>query len=169
MSAVSENDWLVIATQSNRETMAIANLERQNFNVYCPMIERRVRHARRSQIVRRPLFPGYLFAEHLPDQQRWSPILGTLGVRTLVRIGPRPATLSHEFINALRDREIDGIITSTPPVFQVGQFVTVRDGALSGFVGEIINLKENERALVLLRLLNQLTKAELPIEMLRAS
>jgi transcriptional antiterminator RfaH len=51
----------------HREHVAIENLTRQKFVVYCPMELKRIRHARRTQDVVRPLFPGYIFAEVLPD------------------------------------------------------------------------------------------------------
>ena len=54
-------NWYAVQTQPNRENVAVANLERQGFDVWMPLCERIIRHARQARRVRRPLFPGYLF------------------------------------------------------------------------------------------------------------
>ena len=53
--------WAAVNTQPHREQVAHANLERQGFVTYCPVVRRRRSHARRVDEVLRPLFPGYLF------------------------------------------------------------------------------------------------------------
>jgi transcriptional antiterminator RfaH len=58
--------WFVLSTHPHREAWALENLSRQQFNVYCPMIVKRVRHARRTYDALRPFFPGYIFVEHHP-------------------------------------------------------------------------------------------------------
>ena len=90
--------WAVVNTQPHRETIALENLERQDFRAYCPVIRKRVRHARRSLDLLRPLFPGYLFAQVTLD--RWRPILSTYGVRSLVRCGVRKHAFAFVFVVA---------------------------------------------------------------------
>src|SRR5690242_10696571 len=94
--------WAVVAANPHCERIALEHLRRQNFGAYCPSVTRRVRHARRSCDVQRPLFPGYLFVRmHI---RYWRPILSTVGVRSILRCGEKLSLLSDSFIQALRER-----------------------------------------------------------------
>jgi transcriptional antiterminator RfaH len=158
--------WLVINTIPHRETYACEHLVRQDFHVYCPMITKRIRHARSVYEASRPLFPSYIFVEYRPQRETWRPILGTYGVKSLVRTGDRPSLLCGSFIDDLRARECDGVIRKPATPLQVGQDVAVRGGPLDGLIGKIMELRDNERVLVLLNLLDQQTKTHLHADML---
>src|SRR5919108_2873180 len=145
--------WVVVNTQPHRELLARENLVRQNFDVYCPMVGKRFSHARRSQDVLRPLFPGYLFVAVDPDLQRWRPILSTFGVRTLVRCGDHLSTLDDGFVDSLKAREIDGAIVSPLSPYRPGQQVRMAGGAFDGLVASILELDEKDRLVLLLELL----------------
>ncbi len=160
-------DWLVVSTQPHRERVALEHLDRQGFNAYCPMIRRRIRHARRSEEVRRPLFPGYLFVEYDADRAGWRPILGTRGVRSLICTGELPSTLPAAVIKAFRAREIDGCIAGAAERLKVGQEAIIDGGALDCLVGRIIEVRENERIVLLVSLLNQQTRVVVPADQLR--
>src|SRR5262245_23375997 len=102
--------WLVINTLPHRESYACEHLRRQEFHVYCPMITKRIKHARSVFDAPRPLFPSYVFVEHRPQLRSWRPILGTHGVKSLVRTGEQPGFLCGSFIDDLKARELDGVI-----------------------------------------------------------
>src|SRR5208282_3544054 len=110
--------WLVLTTHPHREDQAIENLMRQNFRVYCPMILKRIRHARRAYEAPRPLFPGYVFVEQPSQRQLWQPLRSTFGVRSVVMTGEKPATLPAGLIESLKAREIDGSICKPEMPFQ---------------------------------------------------
>jgi|SRR5208337_532583 len=155
-------DWLVLATHPYREAQAIENLVRQSFRVYCPMILTHIRHARRAYDAKRPLFPGYVFVEQPSLQQQWRSLLGTLGVRTVLMSGEkRPAKLPAGFIESLKAREVDGSICKPETPFQIGQQVTIQGGAFDGMAGQIIEMREHDRILVLLDLLKQQTRVHI--------
>jgi len=147
--------WVAINTHSHQERIAVENLARQKFNVYCPTELRRVRHARRVQDVARPLFPGYVFAEVAPDATLWRSILSTYGVRALIRYGDRPAFVEAGFIEALRAREIDGVITKPITPYRVGQEIRLNGGPFDGFIATIVEMNEKDRLVLLMRLLSQ--------------
>ncbi len=153
--------WAAVNTQPHREQVAHANLERQGFVTYCPVVRRRRSHARRVDEVLRPLFPGYLFVSVSLERDFWRPILSTLGVRTLVRCGDQPSPVDARFIAALKAREIDGAIVRPPVPYQVGQQVRVVAGAFDGIVATILDLAEKDRLTVLLDLLGGPTKVRL--------
>jgi transcriptional antiterminator RfaH len=157
--------WIVLTTKPHCESSASENLGRQGFNFYCPMIIRRIRHARKAYDAPRPLFPGYVFVE-LGRNNRWRPILGTYGVRSIVRNGEVPAMLPAEFVEGLKSREIDGAIRKPENPFQPGQPVAICGGPFDGLVGQILELRENDRVLLLLDLLNQQAKVYVGADLL---
>lgn len=159
--------WFVVQTHPHREALAIENLKRQDFTVYCPLVRRRVRHARRAHDARRPLFPGYVFVADDAAAQRWRPILSTLGVRSLVRVGDRPGTLDGAFISALKAREVDGVIGLPDQDLKPGQRVVVQGGPMDGVIGTILETRESQRHLILLEFMNAPVKAQVEQRNLR--
>src|SRR5688572_20987372 len=89
MSSIDQlpGKWGVINTHPHKEVLAIENLRRQNFQTYCPLVRKRIKHARREQDVLRPLFPTYVFVRTDVIAHRRRSISSTFGVRALVSFG----------------------------------------------------------------------------------
>lgn len=147
--------WVAINTHPHRERIAVENLQRQEFIVYCPSELKRVRHARRTQDALYPLFPGYVFAEVLPERTPWRRILSTYGVRSLIRFGEQPAYVDDGFIAELRAREVDGVIVRPATSYCVGQAVRLNGGPFDGLIATIIEMGVKDRLVLLTRLLSQ--------------
>jgi transcriptional antiterminator RfaH len=154
----SHGVWFVAATHPNREGLAMEHLERQSFNAYCPMITRRIRHARRAYDAKRPLFRGYIFVRQNGVDLSWRPALSTFGIRSIVMTGDKPAVLPAGFVESLQAREIDGCVAMPAMPFQIGQLVTIQGGPFDGLIGQIIDMREKDRVVVLLGLLRQQTR-----------
>jgi transcriptional antiterminator RfaH len=157
--------WIVVNSQPNRENAAIYNLTRQGYVTYCPMILKRIRHAGSARSLPRPLFPGYVFVNLDPEKGQWRSILSTVGVRSLVRFGERPAPLDPGFVQSLREREQGGVIVRPEIVrpaepYVVGQKVRVNGGPFDGTIATILSLGEKDRLLVLFDILQRSVKAE---------
>ncbi len=133
---------------------------RQEFRAYCPLIRKRIAHARRTQDVLRPLFPSYLFVQLDPDVQPWRPILSTMGVRTLVRFGERVAFIPDKIIESLKAREIEGAIIPPAGPYKIGQEVRMAGGAFDGLVAAIVEMDERDRLVLLIDLLNRSVKVK---------
>ncbi|MFY0610422.1 MAG: transcriptional activator RfaH [Hyphomicrobiaceae bacterium] len=155
-------------TQPHREAVAISHLKHQNFRVYCPMVHKRIRHARRSRDVRRPLFPGYVFVA-FESEKRWQAIRSTIGLQGVVQTGGAPGYLDGSFVEALRERETDGIIAKPPSPFRPGQSVGVTQGPFTNLVGEVIAMRDDERVMILLQLLGRKVKTLIATDALSAS
>ena len=155
--AVVYGKWSALTTHRHRELLAIEQLTRQGFKVYCPFLRKQVRHARRSYDAPRPMFPGYAFIKHPQSEARWRPILSTIGVKTVLMIGGRPGLLPAGFVENLKAREIEGVICKPQDAFRIGQQVTIQGGPFDGLIGQICDLRENDRVIVLLDLLNRQT------------
>jgi transcriptional antiterminator RfaH len=150
-------NWLVVMTQPQREKLALEHLNRQNFDTYCPVVLKRVRHARRSMDVQRPLFPGYVFVGFDPDM-RWHAVRSTVGTRGLILEGNQPGLLDGAFIDGLRAREVDGVIASTEVQFTQGQSVSLTSGPLADLIGQIVEMRDSERVMILLSIMGQEVK-----------
>src|SRR6185312_13102273 len=93
--------WFVVHTQSNAEAKAKRHLVHQGFTVYLPFYRRRVRHARRNEIVASALFPCYLFVRFDPQQDRWRSINGTRGVVRILGDDAAPRAVADPIIEEI--------------------------------------------------------------------
>jgi transcriptional antiterminator RfaH len=149
--------WVAASTQPHKEPTAIANLMRQGFEAYCPMVRKRWRHARKVREVLRPLFPGYVFIAVDPTQRRWRPILSTIGIRTLVRFGDRLGVLPPRFVESLRSHESEGAVSIfyPPSSYVPGDRVRLCEGPFEGVIATVVAVEEHARLQILMQLLNR--------------
>lgn len=157
--------WYVVHTQPGAERRAEANLRRQGYETYLPRYRRRRSHARRIELVERPLFPRYMFVRFDPAADRWRPILGTFGVCGLVRFGDRPVPVPGGIVDALRANEAaHAFDDNLSPVhgLGVGARIRVLAGPFADLVGKFQALADSERVLVLLDLLGREVRVRLP-------
>ena len=160
--------WLVVKTHTHKEEVAAQSLQRLSFSTYLPVVQRRIRHARRVRDVRRPLFPGYLFVDVTGDDSAWRSIRSAFGVRQLVRAGTELAFLPGSVIDGIRCREVDGVIRKPACAFIVGQHVRLQGEAFDGLVATIIEMDEKQRFVVLMNWLNQSVRVRLEADRLVA-
>lgn len=149
--------WYVAQTHSRAEETALAHLKRQGFRAYLPRYRKKRRHARKTELVERPLFPGYLFVCLDVARMRWRPIRSTVGVRLLICDGDRPLAVPEGVVEDIRARETeDGVvpIAETPP-FAPGDTVQVTEGPFRDQVGWFERLADKDRVIVLLNLLGR--------------
>jgi transcriptional antiterminator RfaH len=156
--------WVAASTHPHKESTAISNLLRQGFEAYCPLIRRRWRHARKVQEVLRPLFPGYVFVAVNPAQQRWRPILSTVGIRTLVRFGDSLGLLPSRFVESLRSHEIEGAVSlyRRPSSYAPGDRVRLCDGPFEGLIATVLAVEDHARLQILMHLLNRGVRVKVP-------
>ena len=99
--------WIAVATHANAERQAVQNLKHQGYECYCPYTRVLRRHARRSETVHRPFFPGYLFVRLDLNRDQWRPIIYSRGVRSLVRFGDELGIVPDGVVEGLIAREED--------------------------------------------------------------
>jgi transcriptional antiterminator RfaH len=163
--------WCAVFTQAHGETKALEHLLRQGYSAYLPRYRTRVSHARRHQTVLRPLFPRYLFAGIDRESMRWRPILSTIGVADVVRAGDEPAAVPSRIVAAIRAREkagdFDRLNLRQP--LRLGELVRVTTGAFEDMIGTLVELRDQDRIVVLLEWLGRLVRAELHTEAVEAA
>lgn len=75
-----------------------------------------------------------------------------------MRCGDKISLLDDDFVDSLKVREIDGLISKPAAPFHVGQHVRVTGGPFDGLVAQIIELGEKDRLVLLMGLLNGTVK-----------
>ena len=74
--------------------------------------------------------------------------------------------VDSEFIDALREREIDGAIVKPEIPYELGQDVRISGGPFDGIIAKIVEINETDRLVVLISLLNQLVRTTVSTERL---
>lgn len=162
--------WHVVQTHPHGEARAAGNLRRQGFETYLPCIRVSRSHARRIEMVRRPLFPGYLFVSFDPEQQPWRAILSTFGVARLLGHGDRPAAVPMAVVDDVRGREDkDGFVQLPVRPFRTGDRLKVVGGPFDGLFGLCQGMSEHDRVAMLLDLLGRAVRVSLPAIALEAA
>lgn len=157
---MGEQHWYVVRTKPNEEARASHHLARQEFGVYLPRYSKVRRHARKSEVVVRPLFPSYLFIALDLSRDRWRSVQSTFGVVGLIMAGEQPAQLPAEAVEAIRERE-DGlghVILGLPPGLGVGSKIKLLDGIFADHSGVLDRIADERRVAVLVQLLGRQTR-----------
>jgi transcriptional antiterminator RfaH len=171
MSNISCGRWYVVQTQANGEAKAAENLRRQGYEIYLPRFLKRRRHARKLDVVAKPLFPRYMFVAIDTAAQRWRSIQSTSGVSHLVTSGDEPAAVPESVVRALRAREdIRGFVKlDAAPALQRGDKVRVLGGAFTDNAGLFDGMTDHDRVSILLEMLGRRVRVVLDVDLVAAA
>lgn len=135
---MTQTDWHVIIFKPNQSTRAERNLNDQGVTCYVPRIKQNIKaHTRR-----RELFPGYGFIR-LIDAGRLSAVSSTPGVARLLRFNERPALISDEWVNEIKEqvaRMEDLQVRLSQLLYQK---VLIRVGASQGLESLVIDVDDS--------------------------
>lgn len=148
--------------QPHRERLASVNLAQQAFEVFLPLRNKTRRHARRTETLRVPFFPGYLFVALDLESHQWRAVNGTFGVVRLVTQGDRPAPAPEGLVETLQTACADMNVLAWRPQLALGQPVRILTGPFAGLVGELERMTEADRVRVLLRMMGGQFPVSLP-------
>ena len=153
--STSNTVWIAVATRPNAEGQAVQNLKLQGYECYCPYTHVSRRHARRSETVKRPFFPGYLFVRLDCTRDQWRPIMHSRGVRTVVRFGEELGIVPRCVIESLLAKEEDGGLKPAPAAerIEVGQRVSLNGTMFDDFVCTVQSIEPRDRVCVLLEVM----------------
>lgn len=149
--------WCVVMTRPNCEAMAAENLVQQGYGCYFPKFKA---VGRGNIILKRPLFPRYVFAS---IDKFWYSIRGTRGVSHLLMSDKGPAIIPASTIEAIRSKEDgDGFIVlgnkESPERFTKGDPVKATEGPFTGLDLIYDGMSGHDRVKVLAALLGQQVK-----------
>ena len=155
------NKWYLIKTKSRQEKIAKANLENQNYDVYCPF----------AKIDNKTvaLFPGYLFINLDEKAQNWSPIKSTKGVLNFVRFGLNFAQVPDTIVKFLKANElISKEKLNNLNRFKSGDKIQITDGVFKNCIAIFKSYKSEERIILLMKVLGQQQAINIKQELLVA-
>ena len=139
--------WYVTYIRRNHERVVNKILTQKGLVTFLPQIIVPSRRKDRKILIKRPLFPNYVFVELDQVRENWMKVFRTPG---LVRIcgNGRPMSIPNEDIESIRifvnsDRNIYPL-----PFLHVGSKVQVISGPLAGAVGILIREAPKKRQLV---------------------
>ena len=140
--------WYILKTKPRQEKIALANLENQDYDSYCPYAKIN------NKIV--VLFPGYLFIHLDETSDNWGPIRSTKGVLNFVRFGLSYAKISNKIIDFIKENEFN---TSQKLKylndFKIGDKVQITEGVFKNCVAIFESFKSDERVILLMNIMGQ--------------
>lgn len=152
--------WYLIQTKPRQEARAEEHLQRQQFECYRPLKPGENKKRTSSE---EALFPGYLFIRMDQINDNWYPIRSTRGVSRIVTFGGHPVPVQDDMIEQIRQR----LATPAPRLeLRQGDPVLIRAGERCDIEAIFLTRDGDERAVILLNLLQREQKVTLPFSSL---
>jgi transcriptional antiterminator RfaH len=148
-------NWYCVHTRPCKESQVAAHLQSAlGRETYFPRLttQRRIRRVRR--VVKRPLFPRYLFCR-MDMSAHYRSVRYAPDVIDVVKCGDIPAVVSDSIIDELMGWAGEAIdLISLQPLLKPGDLVEITDGPMQGLQAIILNQRnDSERVAVLLSML----------------
>lgn len=146
--------WSCLKTAAHKEKFVTDQLNALRIEAYCPKYQRWVKHARRQNLVTRPLFPNYIFVNADDDQRGM--IARTAGVNGFLGGVQHPSPVAPQLIVAMKQRENPaGFIDYKYEVLKSGDKVKIMQGSFTGFEAVFLETDERERVRLLIEFLGK--------------
>jgi len=158
-----ENLWHVLHVVANHEKRVVQHLQARAVENYLPLYTERSQWTDRTVQLDRPLFAGYVFIRHSP-QQRLS-IISIPGVLHLLG-GSGCHTVSDEELDRIRLGLKNGYVLRPHPIVAVGTHVRVRGGIFNGVSGVVTELRSECKLVIALAAVQQCFSLEIGIDQL---
>lgn len=159
MNTLSQKNWYLLSSKPHKDAQAEEQLTRQEYEVYRPLAQRL--RKRRGKMVKltESLFPRYMFIQLDRIEDNWAPIRSTYGVSQIIRFGNEPTPVPDELITTLKQHEESlGEKAIDLDKFHTGDQVILTDGPFKGLSGAFLSYNGEERAIILLEIMNSQTK-----------
>ena len=133
--AMAATPWCAIQTRYRFERKVTAQLQRQGFETFLPVLKEIHRWSDRRKAVDTLLFPGYTFArlDFSPLPRREMLKIG--GIVGVVEFSGTAAQVPARQIEDLRKLLSQDVPCALHPFLRAGQKVRIRDGCLDGLEG----------------------------------
>ena len=142
--------WHVLWTHSQCEQLVHDQLRARGLEVFLPKLNVWSRRAGLRHLVRRPMFPGYLFLHHAIDPRVYVDVRGSRGLVTILgEKWDRLAVVPDAEIEALQALSESGLPSMPHPYLKEGMRVRIAHGPLADVEG-ILTRRKDERGLLVL-------------------
>jgi transcription antitermination factor NusG len=154
-----QKPWFAVQTKPRHEKVTAWALHNKGYEEFLPLYRSRRRWSDRIKELDIPLFSGYVFCRFDPESRL--PILTTPGVISIVGMGKTPAPVTEAEIGALQAVVQSGLKAEPWPFLKVGQAVRIDWGPLAGLEGILLALKNRQRLVVSVTLLQRSVAVEI--------
>ena len=144
-----EEQWRALWTHSHSEQLVHDQLVAKAFNAFLPLIPVWSRRNGSRHLIRKPMFPGYLFLRHTLDKASYVEIMKTNGLaRILGERWDRPAVVADAEIDAIRRVLDTGLAILPHSYLREGHQVRIIQGPLVGVEGLLVQNNPHKGLLV---------------------
>jgi transcriptional antiterminator RfaH len=158
--------WYALQHKPAQGDRALTHLQNQDIACFYPKITvEKIKAGKRTRRLE-PLFPGYLFVNLEQTDPMWAKLRSTRGVLRIVSFANKPAAISDEVIQHIKDSlnsvaEQGGI--------KPGQAVQLNEGPFEG-INAIFQAYDGEaRAIVLINFMQKRQRVKVPVSALKSS
>ena len=157
-------NWYLLQTKPNAYITACENLRWQGFNVFLPLITTTTKKNGKFLDIKTPLFPGYIFMGTSINPIPWKSVNGTRGISKAVTLDGIFRPISRHIIEGLQSRcNEQGIFQSLHDI-EVGDRAKIERGPFAEFICTVDQITNDQRAWVLINLLQQQIRAEVSLD-----
>jgi len=147
--APANGRWLALWTHSHFEQLVYDQLIAKEFHAFLPLIPVWSRRGGARHLIRKPMFPGYLFVRHAMDKAGYIEILKTNGLaRILGERWDRPAIVADVEIDTIRWVLDTGLPVLPHSYLREGHRVRITHGPLAGIEGILVHNNPHKGLLV---------------------
>jgi transcription antitermination factor NusG len=153
--------WYALYTRSRFEKKMLSELSDRSIEVFLPMREVLSRWKDRKKKIWMPLFPGYIFVNHVDTPENRYRILNLPGAVRFIGFEGRAEPVPQNQIEAVR-RFLEASISVDPyPYMKIGSRVEVIAGPLKGIVGILVEKRGKFRFVLQVDLIRQAVAVEI--------
>lgn len=157
--------WYALQHKPAQGDRATAHLQNQDIICFYPKIQvEKIKAGKRTQKLE-PLFPGYLFINLEQTDPNWAKLRSTRGVLRVVGFASKPAALSDEIIQHIKD-SLDSVVQQGG--LKPGEAVHLGEGSFEGISAVFQSYDGEERAIVLINFMQQQHRVKVPVSALKS-
>jgi transcriptional antiterminator NusG len=142
--------WYALYTRSHCEQLVGDQLTGRGFHIFLPKLDVWSQRAGRRHLISVPMFPGYLFLQHVIDKRSYIEVRKARGlVRILGESWDRPSVVPDAEIEAIQTTLKASVPVMPYAYLREGQRVRITQGSLCGVEGILVRTKPTKGLLVL--------------------
>ena len=167
-----ERHWYAVHTYSGYENKVKSNLERKVsslgledkiFNVLVPVKDEIEKKNGGEKVIKRKLFPGYVFVEMIVNEKTWFDVRNTDGVTGFVGSGTDPTPIGEaEMENILSKMGMGEAKVIVNIDVEVGEVIKIKSGSFENYAAKVVSV-DNEKGKV--KALIDMFGRETPVEL----
>lgn len=159
------NNWHLLRSKPNQDSIAEYNLTNQGFEVFRPIVGKSIKKGRKNIKSGASLFAGYMFVKLDLTAQDIVPIRSTKGVLGLIRFGKEFASVPIKIIEYIKKQQQDvNDRLLEIESYHKGDDLVIKSGIFKGQNAVFQEYKNSERVVLLLKLISQEQKMTLSLD-----